>query len=378
MNLQRFSDLVEILYDAALDPVGLTRVAPLLARAFESESCFLFTRNVASGAVAILGSTDNYTEKAMADYAAHFHKVDIWADVGNKAGIGSPVVLQDYVSDAEYLASEIYNDFAAHLGIFRGLGGTMALENQTVGLFGIHRPHGTTPFENGDRRLLGLLMPHMTRAIQLHLRLSSLKHRERIGHAALDSLATGVVIVTAGGRLLFANVAAEVVLKGGEGVSIRNGVLRARDRVRDQALHRAIEQAAKAAVGHLSPPGEALHLPRLGRRPLSLLICPLRPEALSIVRTEAAALIFIGDPDNQPRTSQTVLAEIWGLTPAEARLAAALVEGERVESFADRVGISVQTARTQLKQIFAKVGCKRQSELVREALANQALRMYRE
>jgi len=69
------------------------------------------------------------------------------------------------------------------------------------------------------------------------------------------------------------------------------------------------------------------------------------------------------------------LIEFYGLTPAEARLMAALVDGERLEDYADRQGISVNTARTQSKQIFAKTGHGRQADLIREVLANPALRV---
>ncbi|MCE9521753.1 MAG: alpha/beta fold hydrolase [Alphaproteobacteria bacterium] len=54
-----------------------------------------------------------------------------------------------------------------------------------------------------------------------------------------------------------------------------------------------------------------------------------------------------------------------GLTAAEARLAAKLVQGLQLSECAASLGISTHTARTQLKNIFAKTGTKRQSELLR-------------
>jgi DNA-binding CsgD family transcriptional regulator len=54
---------------------------------------------------------------------------------------------------------------------------------------------------------------------------------------------------------------------------------------------------------------------------------------------------------------------------------AALVDGERLDDYADRQQISINTARTQLKQIFAKTGHGRQADLIREALANPALKV---
>src|SRR5262245_2313490 len=54
----------------------------------------------------------------------------------------------------------------------------------------------------------------------------------------------------------------------------------------------------------------------------------------------------------------------FGLTPAEARLALQLVAGEPLRSAAAKLGISYETARTELKNIFSKTGTCRQAELV--------------
>jgi DNA-binding CsgD family transcriptional regulator len=58
------------------------------------------------------------------------------------------------------------------------------------------------------------------------------------------------------------------------------------------------------------------------------------------------------------------LGSCYGLTHAEANLATKLVEGMNVEESAQALDITYSTARTYLKQIFFKLGIKRQSELV--------------
>jgi DNA-binding CsgD family transcriptional regulator len=54
----------------------------------------------------------------------------------------------------------------------------------------------------------------------------------------------------------------------------------------------------------------------------------------------------------------------FSLTPAEARLAVHLVAGETLRSAAVNLGISYETARSCLKNIFQKTGTCRQAELV--------------
>lgn len=59
------------------------------------------------------------------------------------------------------------------------------------------------------------------------------------------------------------------------------------------------------------------------------------------------------------------MRELFGLTPGEARIAAALGEGQSLQEITRRFGISYHTVRTHVRQIFAKTGVRRQAALVR-------------
>jgi DNA-binding CsgD family transcriptional regulator len=54
----------------------------------------------------------------------------------------------------------------------------------------------------------------------------------------------------------------------------------------------------------------------------------------------------------------------FGLTPSEGRLAVHLATGEALRMATSTLGITYETARTQLKTVFAKIGTNRQTELV--------------
>jgi DNA-binding CsgD family transcriptional regulator/GAF domain-containing protein len=62
--------------------------------------------------------------------------------------------------------------------------------------------------------------------------------------------------------------------------------------------------------------------------------------------------------------SKDALCSDFGLTPAEAYIALGIVRGETLASLAAARGITIATARTQLKLVFAKLGAHRQSQLV--------------
>ena len=58
------------------------------------------------------------------------------------------------------------------------------------------------------------------------------------------------------------------------------------------------------------------------------------------------------------------LCSAFGLTAAEAKLAAKLASGSGIEGAAASLGVSRETARTQLKAVFGKTNTRRQAELV--------------
>jgi DNA-binding NarL/FixJ family response regulator len=198
---------------------------------------------------------------------------------------------------------------------------------------------------------------------------------EALTKMALETLAIGVMVVDARGTLRFANAIADRLLRAGRGIVARNGRLHAQDQRRDAALHRAISEAARAAVGCVSQPGGLLAIPRPGETRLSVLVCPLPPDALGLQHPQLGVVIFIGNPDDQGPLPQALLARYYNLTPAEARLTEALVAGARLQDYAEEAGIALQTAKTQLKQVFAKTNHHRQAELVRDVLRNPLLRM---
>ena len=66
-----------------------------------------------------------------------------------------------------------------------------------------------------------------------------------------------------------------------------------------------------------------------------------------------------------------LLCSVYDLTAAEAELAALLCEGETLAAAADFRGVKLNTARTQLKQVFSKTRTNRQAELVESHAARR-------
>jgi hypothetical protein len=93
-----------------------------------------------------------------------------------------------------------------------------------------------SPFDEHEREVARFLLPHVTRAWTVHKRLKLLS----AGESVLDMLSMGVVFLAAGGVAAYCNGAAEEILRAEDGLSLRNGQLRALDGVADGLLRKAV------------------------------------------------------------------------------------------------------------------------------------------
>ena len=100
-------------------------------------------------------------------------------------------------------------------------------------------------------------------------------------------------------------------------------------------------------------------------RPFNVLVTPLGRRHTSMHGPAAAVAVFMSDPEERAFSEIGALVRLFRLTPAEARLAAGIATGAPLNDVADALGIGRETARTQLRSVFAKTGTTRQAELVR-------------
>lgn len=122
--------------------------------------------------------------------------------------------------------------------------------------------------------------------------------------------------------------------------------------------------------------GALLTVPRAdGTRPYQVLLAPVSAQSREQVfgfRRHVAAAMVVSDPDSVSEPAATALARLFELTPALARLAAALAAGRTLAEYAESASITQGTARWHLKELFARTGTSRQADLVRLLLSGVA------
>ena len=99
--------------------------------------------------------------------------------------------------------------------------------------------------------------------------------------------------------------------------------------------------------------------------PCLALVAPLRGGVVDTLHQQGmrtgGAVVFVV---TRPRggLAADILSRLYGLTPAESRVAVQLGQGEPAPAVARTLGVSVNTVKTHMRRIFDKTGVNRQAE----------------
>jgi DNA-binding CsgD family transcriptional regulator len=358
---------IEDIYEAATDCADLDCLAQTLARAFDSESAIVVIDEMPTGngalppTVAVPSTTENFDGHARQVYAEYYHGINIWLREALKQPLPL-IVLCDELVDERSLERHEWYDFCRLTSVHHCMGTAFAVGDNLMAEIGIHRRRAEAPLVADDKRKMAQLRPHLQRALQLQHRFGVLEHNRAIGLEVLGSLTIGVILVDAKARVLFANEIAERVLRSHRGITSL------------PALRRLVHECAQTSAGAGAHAGGIVNVARADGSGLLVSVAPLRARAMGFGPSTPAAVLTFCDPQDSIVDGRA-LADAYGLTPAECRLAAAIADGVTLAEYAERNCITIGTARTHLKHIFQKTGWRRQADLVR-ALADPILKAY--
>ncbi len=113
----------------------------------------------------------------------------------------------------------------------------------------------------------------------------------------------------------------------------------------------------------VTPSTEPIVVSRQDKLPVLMRIWPIEAGARRPSR-DIRALVTLSELGPKPGPPAALLAKIFSLTPSEAKLASIIGRGAGPDTAAAELKISRETARNQLKSVFAKTATHRQGELV--------------
>lgn len=168
------------------------------------------------------------------------------------------------------------------------------------------------------------------------------------------------ILLDCSGHVMDVNAAAEAVFD--HDIRIKDRRVFIRDIEVRNTLQLSLDRL-KEPVSALVAEIEPIVVHRRDKLPVILRIWPVKTQA-RWASSDVCAVLTLHAIGPRPGPPASILAKTFRLTPSEAKLASIIARGAAPDIAAQELRISRETARNQLKSVFAKTGTHRQGELV--------------
>lgn len=384
-ELAQLSDLIGLVYEGATDPSRWTKdILPAVAEYIQAPECILHTalHTPQNGGYFFI---HGITQERVDVYVNKYHGDDVWTRAGLEKNVfteGNVITGDELVPREQFLESKIYKELLSReenknqtqllTSIIFGLDATNSMPAICSFFRGLHHPD----FGEEDRARLRLVLPHLSRSLGVMQRLRSAELTVATSLAALDRLPSGVLLMDGSGAVAFANRSALRMLEDGDGLRLRKltntaglGNLVAENTAACKAISDAISATLNRdpyATPHFS---KCVTVPRIS----GVASYTLQLSALGDHNEFGggggsgafATIVFIADGAQEINIDPAILQSAYGLSATEARVAVALLDCSSAKEVAERLGTSHHTVRTQINQVYAKLGVNSRARFVK-------------
>jgi DNA-binding CsgD family transcriptional regulator len=308
-----------------------------------------------------------WPDDTVANYVSYYASISPFIPAFQKSPVGRPLTDLQLVPWSESIKSEFFNDFLARSGF--GGGTAMKLLHDEQRFFQL-----TIDFDYRLRETMEPLHQQIIQSVAPHLHHSFTTMRrlgnQRFNRSTVDSIMNRIpamaFVLDRRQKIMAVNQAGADALRSADVVTAKQK----RINFLDHAAQKFIDQSMERLGANLLDGLELSHVAKghLGRS--LVMLCPLPPEHEAADRPFHLAdhsapfvLLTLTDLDKRVAADITAIGRLFKLTAAESKLASSLLAGQDLREFAETQGVSIHTARNQLKSIFAKTGTTRQVEL---------------
>jgi len=357
--------LIRDIYTAALEEDPWQGVIASMADSFHASGAFMFTTFVplSEGGVGVF---HGFPEAGIRDFLAETAKVDVWyQELVRRHGAlrtGFTSTTDGLLPERTLQRTRFFADYLRPGNIGRCMTtivGDGSSSSAPLMPLCFYRPFGSRPFSRRDQVTLRQLQPHLTQAMQLRRKLDAA--RNGAAELALQCVSVAVVVLARDRKILFANPAADRLLAHPGAAPVRERRLCASEPAQTAAL----DAALAACLTHHFDDRISLAVRLSGPAGAGVVARIVPPPAKTPGGQRACAVAMLLQEGAPPADLRQTVAALYGLTPAEIELVAALSDGATLEIFAERRGVRAATVKSQLLSVFAKTGTNRQAQLMR-------------
>lgn len=278
---------------------------------------------------------------------------------------GAVLVGSATVSDGDLIRTDYYRQLLRPHRLFRRLTGVLSLHESGVALVCIHRTREQADFGEDEQGALATILPHLALGLETQETLFDAKAQLQALSTIARQTLPPLMIVDSELRIIFENSETEKLLGDDLLYRTSDGRLCAADSVCNRVLHEEISRCCTlGSKGDRDLHPLTLMPARKTRVELRLSYLGKGLNASSSRKTSLVC-VMLADTASEDPSRFLHFSRIFSLTPAQARVGELVISGMRPSSVALTLGVSGNTIKSHLKQIFKKTGAHSQLDLFR-------------
>ena len=360
ISLDRFSRILDTLYEAALNPEGWELCLETVRAELNGNYASLIVRTVTADDTGLIVSVG----EGQRGIDPQTPNLSVSPFTGMQPD--RLVTIADVLSESEWRASAYYRDWCAPHGVYHVMAADIGTRDGGVYGFRVTRDEHSPPFSPADEELGRRLLPHIKRALNLHLSIHQDRKVISLYSRAMAQLMVGVVVLDKDCQVIECNPAATAILEMQDGLRVIGKQLEATYANDNRKLQRMVKDALTHNENSKVALTEAVSISRpSGQLSWGVVVQSISPDQWTEGKQRPAVAVFVRDTEGKTQPPVRLAQQLFQLTPAETMLAIQLANGLSLEEAAEALNIRRNTARAHLRSIFSKTGVRRQTELVR-------------
>jgi DNA-binding CsgD family transcriptional regulator len=372
LSEQSFLHFVDLIYSAAEKPEKWRELYAQLQVAVGAKSVHVFAVDKTTGTLTYSDGSNLPVEGELA-YMHHYRLIDPRTPIFQASGEGQWTHFPEMLDEGIVATHPIYQEFLIPYDRHYTSACNLIDTPAATVLFSVLGGEAEGPLSPPAREFLDRLKPHLQRACRIGLRTFVYSSQALVGHLLVDRLRQPVFLMTASGDVVHVNAAAQELLCSTSVVQVQDGKLRLPQPhlgdllQRCRNLEQSIKMAGPADTRAFIEAGQfrSLRIAQ-GREAVYAFYTMLSPQReMGAFGLRPVVMLLFYHPDSAPAIDASLLYAVFGLTPAESRIATLLAEGLSLKEIATAQGTQHDTVRKQLRSIYQKTSTNRQPELIR-------------
>lgn len=288
--------------------------------------------------------------------------------------IGAIKTGSELLDESTFLQSNLYEAFYKPHHLFHSLSTCFYRDAHYIASIEFAKPQESENFSNNDKKLLGIFIPHLTRAFGISLQIKLSQLQSQIQNQIKQTTDTALFLILEKNIARPMNSKAEKLIEEARILNLLNDKLAFKHSATNKRFQELVKQCLLTVQGKDVFPGGFIRLEAFeveqDEGEWHIGVTPYRSAADERELWKAkGALVIIRSVEHESfERLNNVLADFYGLTASETQVLSKMISGLSSSEIADELKLTKECVRSRLKKIYQKTGVSNQVQLTHDIL----------